>query len=255
MGPDRRLVLVEGGTASFLETDVSLIRYNLSWFPRDASPLPQTDHVFVTVLFEINNHSTSSRSVSLESFVLRTLDDELHEGPTWPSLPHGRTPRLEGGTLPSGEIMEGWLTYEIPRSLIPEELLWIPREDIAFAIEVPWFQGGRSEESFVFGRVTDASGAPLVDTLITITPVRTLPVDPGPISDVGECRGTPQEPLETRTDESGWYEATIGSTHTDQFCIDVHRASDPEPRSAGSVKPAHSTELQETSEVRIDLTL
>ncbi|MGH7556678.1 MAG: hypothetical protein ACREMD_02620 [Gemmatimonadota bacterium] len=255
MGPEVMRLPIGEVTAEHNGFKVELLRYNLSWFPSDDSPRPALDNVFATFLFEITNRSDAPRSISLDHFLLRTLTDQLHEGPVWTVHPGGRMPRLEATTLLPGQTIEGWLTFSILRGLLADELLWMPQEDIAFAFQVPWFAGGRIEEAFVFGRLIDASGTALANTLITLTPVETVPGISGTITDVGDCTGTPYNAVEARTDELGWYRTTLTSNNADELCIDVHRTSETEPRAAGVVRPGRPTEIAETPQVRIDLVL
>lgn len=181
------LIVVEGLTASFEGFDVTLDRFNLSWAPPDDTPLPSQGNVYVTVLIEARNQGNAPRMLSVEELELRILSDELHTGPTLAALEYGRTPVLTDMTLLPGEIVTGWLTYSVPRELLPEEILWAPTEDIVFAIEVPWFLGGRIEQALIFGTVFDASGQPLSNVSLCASPPPAV-LSQRSRSDSGGCR-------------------------------------------------------------------
>jgi hypothetical protein len=158
-------------------------------------------------------------------------------------------------TLLPGEIVTGWLTYSVPRELLPEEILWAPTEDIVFAIEVPWFLGGRIEEALIFGTVYDASGQPVSNVSLGITPVETIPGIPGSEETVGECTGTVRSTIEAVSDATGSYQVTMSSVHGTEFCIDVLPASNPDARVSGAVRPGSPTEIEEIPQLRLDLVL
>jgi hypothetical protein len=46
----------------------------------------------------------------------------------------------------------------------------------------------------------------------------------------------------------------VGSIHTAELCIDVHPLGDPLHRVSGSVRPGNTSEVQETPQLRLDLT-
>jgi hypothetical protein len=252
---DTTLVVVEGSRATFHDTDVDFQRFNLSWYPTDDSPRPSDGDVFATLLIEITNHSGAPRSIRASEFRLRTLSDELlpHAGPTWALLDGGRTPRVADTTVPPGGSLAGWLTFQVPRGLLADELLWSPAERLVFALEFRWWSTARTEESLIFGSVRDASGAPLPGVRLTITPLETVPGIPGAETTVGECRGVLHDIHEVVTDESGWYEVIVGSIHSAELCIDVHPVADSLHRAAGSVRPGKTTEVAETPQLRLDL--
>lgn len=256
-GPDRSLVVVDGRTASFQGVDLTLLGFNLSWYPRDDSPMPGPGDVFATIQIEIANRSDAPRGISREDFVLSTLSDgpELHTGPRWDSFAHGRRPGIASATVGPGEIVTGWLTYTVPIGELAEDILWSPVDSVAFAIEIPWWGTERVEEARVFGTVRDASGAPAAGIRLTITPLETVPGIPGSETTVGECRGTLHTVGEAVTGPAGSYELVLGSVHGDELCIDVHPASDATYRAAGLVRPGGHGEIAETPELRLDLTI
>ncbi|HJU86151.1 MAG TPA: hypothetical protein VJ788_02140 [Gemmatimonadota bacterium] len=255
-GPDPTLVIVEGSTATYQGIDVSLQRFNLSWYPADDSPFPSEGDVFATLLVEITNRSAAPQVIGADQFALRTLSNELalHEGPVWALYDGGRAPRVEGFTVPPREALSGWLTFEVPRGLIAEELLWTPAETLAFALEVRWWLSAvRTDESLLFGYVRDASGSPLPGMRLTITPLETVPGIPGAETTVGDCTGVLHDVLETETDAGGRYEVTVGSIHSGELCIDVHPVGDPLHRVSGFVSPGKPSEVAETPQLRLDL--
>ena len=257
-GPDSTLVVVEGSIASFQDTDVHLQRFNLSWYPRDDSPHPSDGDVFATLLIEVTNRSDASRLIRADEFALRTLSNELpfHAGPTWTLYGGGRTPRVEGVVVPPGESFSGWLTFEVPRRLLAEELLWSPTELLSFALEIRWWLStARTQESRLFGYVRDAAGSPLPGVSLTITPLETVPGIPGEETTVGNCTGALHEVREAVTDASGRYEVIVGSIYTGELCIDVHPEGDTLHRVSGDVGPGNSSELAEIPELRLDLTI
>ncbi len=257
-GPDPTLVVVEGSTATHQDIDVRLERFNLSWYPGDDSPFPSEGDVFVTLLIEITNRSDAPWPIRPDEFALRTLTNELplHAGPTWRLYHGGRTPRVGGRSVPPGKSVAGWLTFEVPRGLVPEELLWSPTPDVVFGVEVRWWLfTSRTDESLLFGYVRDASGSPLSGMRLTITPLETVPGIPGAEMTVGDCTGVLHTILEAETDASGRYEMIVGSIHTGELCIDVHAVGDSLHRVSGSVRPGNPSELEEVPQLRLDLTV
>ena len=155
-----------------------------------------------------------------------------------------------------GESLEGWLTFEVPRSLLPEELLWLPTERVAFALEVRWWLStARTQESRLFGYVRDAEGSPVPGVPLTITPLETVPGIPGSETTVGDCTGVLHSIREAVTDASGRYEVIVGSIHSAELCIDVHPEGDTLHRVSGDVSPGNATEVAEIPELRLDLTI
>ncbi len=257
-GPDPTLVVVEGSTATHEGVDLQFQRFNLSWYPADDSPHPSDGDVFATLLIEVTNRSDVPRPIRADEFALRTLSNELpfHAGPTWALYDGGRTPRVEGMVVPPGESLEGWLTFEVPRGLIAEELLWSPTEQLSFALEVRWWLStARTQESRLFGYVRDAEGSPLPGVPLTITPLETEPGIPGAETTVGDCTGVLHEVREAVTDASGRYEVIVGSIHSAELCIDVHPEGDTLHRVSGDVSPGNATEVAEIPELRLDLTI
>ena len=255
-GPVPTLVVVEGSTVTHEGIDLRFQRFNLSWYPEDDSPHPSDGEVFATLLIEVTNHSDTPRPIRADEFALRTLSNELpfHAGPTWTLHDGGRAPRVEGVVVQPGESLEGWLTFEVPRGLLPEELLWSPTERVAFALEVRWWLSAvRTDESRLFGYVRDAAGSPLPGVRLTITPLETVPGIAGADTTVGDCTGALHDVLEVVTDASGWYEVIVGSIHSDELCIDVHPVGDTLHRVSGSVRPGKPSEVAETPELRLDL--
>lgn len=249
------LIEVDGLTASFEGLEVTLVRFNLSWAPADDTPLPPDRHVLVTVLLEITNRTEGMRAVTIGDFDLRTLADDLQTGPTWSALDHGRTPRLMNATLRPGESTTGWLTYATPIQLFGDQIIWAPVEDHAFALQLPWFGGGRIGEVLVFGTALDRSGAPRADLHLTITPVETVPGIPGSETIVGDCTGVRYDAREAVTDEAGTYEVSFATVHASELCVDVLPDSDPDSRVDGVVRPGRPTEIMEIPMLRLDLTL
>lgn len=257
-GPDPTHVVVEGSTATYEDIDLRFQRFNLSWFPRDDSPPPSNGDVFATLMIEVTNRSDAPRTIREDEFDLRTLSNELplHAGPTWTLHAGGRTPRMEGMVVPPGESLTGWLTFEVPRGPIAEELLWSPTEQISFALEVRWWLSTvRTAQSRVFGYVRDAAGSPLPAVRLTITSLETEPGIPAAETTVGDCTGVVHPILEVATDASGWYDVTVGSIHSDESCIDLHPVGDTLHRVSGSVRPGKPSEVAETPELRLDLTV
>ncbi len=150
----------------------------------------------------------------------------------------------------------GWLTYSVPIGELAEDLLWSPAESLAFAIEIPWWEGAeRVDDARVFGTVRDETGAPLAGVSLTVTPLETEPGIPGVEDVVGECRGVLHEVREAATDASGFYELIVSSIHSAELCIDIHPATDSTYRVAGLVRPGGHGELAETPELRLDLVI
>lgn len=257
-GPDPSLVVVEGSTATHEGVDLQFQRFNLSWYPADDSPHPSEGDVFATLLIEVTNRSDVPRPIRADEFALRTLSNELpfHAGPRWALYGGGRTPRVEGVVIPPGASLEGWLTFEVPRGLLAEELLWSPTEQRSFALEVRWWLStSRTQESRLFGYVRDAAGSPLSGVPLTITPLETEPGIPGAETTVGDCTGVLHEVREAVTDASGRYEVIVGSIHSAELCIDVHPEGDALHRVSGDVSPGNATEVAEIPELRLDLTI
>lgn len=257
-GPDPTLVVVDGSIATHEDVDLRFQRFNLSWYPADDSPHPSDGNVFATLLIEVTNRSDAPRRIRSDEFVLRTLSNELpfHAGPIWLLHDGGRTPRVEGMVVPPGESLEGWLTFEVPRGLLAEELVWSPTERLSFALEVRWYLStARTQESRLFGYVHDAAGSPLPDVPLTITPLETEPGIPGAETTMGDCTGVLHSIREAVTDMSGRYEVIVGSIHSAELCIDVHPEGDTLHRVSGDVSPGNATEVAEIPELRLDLTI
>jgi hypothetical protein len=256
-GPDPTLVVVEGSTASYQDLDVRLERFNLSWYPTDDSPFPSDGDVFATLLIEVTNRSDDPWPIRVDQFALRTLsfDLGLHAGPTWTLYDGGRTPRVQGMVVPPGESLAGWLTFELPRGPIAEEVLWSPAPDVVFGIEVRWFSAGRIEEARIFGSLRDENGSPLPGVFLTITPLETVPGIPGSEMTVGECTGTLHTVHEVVTDEAGQYQVNLHSVHGDELCIDVNPVADPMYRASGFVRLGRPSDVAEVPELRLDLTI
>jgi hypothetical protein len=256
-GSDPSLVVVEGSTATYQDVDVHFQRFNLSWYPTDDLPFPSDGDVFATLLVEVVNRSDSPRHIQADEFALRTLSNELpfHSGPTWRLYAGGRAPSVEGTAVPPGESITGWLAFEVPRGLLAEELVWSPVEGLAFVLEVRWWIfTSRIDESLLFGYVRERDGSPLPGVQLTVTPLETEPGIPGSETTVGDCTGVLHDVHEAVTDASGRYEVIVGSIHTAELCIDVHPLGDPLHRVSGSVRPGNTSEVQETPQLRLDLT-
>lgn len=257
-------IIVEGPTARSDGLQASILKYNFSWYPRDdTTPFPGTEEVFTTFLIEVQNTTSSNRSFSDDQFGLRLLKFlHPHEGPILMVSPDGREPRLSGKSLIPGETVEGWLTFRVPRDSTEDELLWQPTGNAVYAIQIPPISKVfRYVTASVFGRVTDSFGNPVEGLRIVITPL-IVPAIPGIESTVGDCTGTPGSPLETETDEAGWYQElfNVAGFAGSYLCVDV-QAFPPETsnlesvRSAGLVPPAPPLPLTEPPEVRVDLVL
>jgi hypothetical protein len=256
-GPDPSLVVAEGRNASFQGIDLTLLAFNLSWYPRDDSPMPGPGEVFATIQIEITNRSDAPRRVSREDFLLSTLSDgpEFHTGPRWDSFAQGRRPRIDESTVSPGETVTGWLTYPVPMGELAEDILWSPVDSLAFAIEIPWWGTERLDDARIFGTVRDETGAPLAGVPLTVTPLETEPGIPGVEDHVGRCTGVLHAVREAVTDASGFYELIVSSIHSAELCIDVHPAADAKYRVAGQVRPGGHGEIAEDPELRLDLTV
>lgn len=250
------------GTVSvgFDGLEVELVRYNLGWFPRDDSPLPAEDEVFTTFLVRVRNGAAGPRAVRPASFRYRTFAVAAGRGPTWDPSPGGRGPRLEEGMLAPGDEVEGWVTYVVPKGEIPDELLWSPSPEAAFAIYLPPVHSlSRTERALVFGRVTDAAGVSVPGAEVQVTAVDSdISGDP---SQIGDCTGFPLFVEQAGTDPSGWYSAQLETIHSSQLCIDVQATAPSGSGLAnardggGTVIPDQETPFAEAPEIRVDIVL
>jgi hypothetical protein len=158
-------------TADFEGLEIELLKYNLGWFPRDESPPPPAeDEVFTTFFIRVRNGSVRPHAVLPASFRYRTIAESPGRGPTWDASLEGRAPGLQEGVLAPGDEVEGWVTYRVPKGEIPDELLWSPSPDVAFAIYLPPVRSlSRIERALVFGRVTEEAGNPVPGVEVQVT--------------------------------------------------------------------------------------
>lgn len=205
-------------TANFGGLETELVLLNESW--AGENPLP-SDSVMVTVKLEVRNLSTDPQSFDPKDFELRTLiAGQPSTGPTWGITIHGRSPRIMSAILQPQEELSGWLTFEIPKHLYPEELVWNVEPDIALNVPLPYGGFTRLLSAIILGEVTDQSGEPVADARVVVTPVHPS-LSPDDSSTFERCSGRPAASVETTTDASGEYELEINGGSSSVVCVDV----------------------------------
>lgn len=252
---------VEDLTARFDGLEAELIHFNYSWVPREGS-VPDEDSVFMTLQVEVRNDSAEPRSVEPENFEIRTLlAGRASEGPTWSVIHQGRDPRLVAQVLEPGEESSGWLTFQVPKGLYAEELIWIPAPTSALTIVFPSGPVDRLLDAIVFGKVTDPNGSPVSGARVLVTPVHP-PFFPGDTAMFGDCEGHPARSVEALTSSTGRYQISILGGSSSLICVDVQVSAPPaselaDARVGGAtvVPVQESSGIMELPEVRVDVRL
>lgn len=265
--PDPPFGSVDGLTAHYDSLDVTLIRGNSSWFPRDGAIAPGEGENFVTLLIRVVNTSGSSRQFRISDFRLTTLSsDPLHESLTWQPFQNGRKPSLGDVSLEANQQLDGWLTFRVPQDTVREivapqvleSLVWSPMNpDVALALPFPDANLERFFEVFFFGSVMDENGRPVPGATVEITPINPYV---HPIAQYQSCRGNPEPTQQYISDGEGHYAGTFRRGPTSyELCVNVTVTSPSGLASADSsgvwTKMGIESALTERPELRIDLQL
>lgn len=219
--PEAKEAFVEGQTAHYDSLLASLDSFNFAWAPQPPAPHVGQDSVLVTVLVRVRNQSQRRRLLEVSSLKLQASGEngsipESYWPSSSPSL--GRTPALTTGQLAYREESLAWLTFRIPKELIPDGIYWEPNPFTHLLVPFPPGHG-RGGGVRVFGNVTGLNDTPVNGVRIVIAPV--FPLDP----DDGNpfCPGGVGTSAEDITDESGHFsiDLIVGAADIRPICIDL----------------------------------